>query len=196
MCIDSCMRAVWMSATVGVTMSVGRIFVRCRSAHGQGVQSGSDRHVDYDVEVNAIFSAWHRGRMLTATSSHSFIRMEGTKTGANGIPPMSFSARFRLTDMKGKFNSTVLAAAQGKEGSAGGSSPSSPSSPNGGGNGMVSRPASSTSTVSRLVAPTPAGTSAFSRPAATNTPGAAGHIDVPKAAALLGAIAAGALALL
>ncbi|KDN51311.1 hypothetical protein K437DRAFT_221710 [Tilletiaria anomala UBC 951] len=42
-----------------------------------------------------------------------FLRFEGTKLQANGIPPMAFSARFTLTGMSGSFNSTIMSANNG-----------------------------------------------------------------------------------
>jgi hypothetical protein len=61
-------------------------------------------------------------KTIGPSGQYYFIRMEGTDTGSNGYPVMSFSARFTLNGMSGQFNSTVLQAAMGQEGSASGSS--------------------------------------------------------------------------
>lgn len=63
-------------------------------------------------------------KTIGPSGQYYFIRMEGTDTGSNGYPVMSFSARFTLNGMSGQFNSTVLQAAMGQEGSASGTSSS------------------------------------------------------------------------
>ncbi|CAO1623189.1 unnamed protein product [Parajaminaea phylloscopi] len=120
-----------------------------------------------------------------------FIRMESTKTAPNGTAEaMSFSARFMLDQVTGTFNSSVLAAAQGKEGSAGGASSSSASSLN-----LV------TSTSASVAAATTSASSSASsaRSSSSSTSGAAGRFLAHKAVTAgvgMGVIAAGAVLLL
>ncbi|PWN40510.1 hypothetical protein IE81DRAFT_325512 [Ceraceosorus guamensis] len=123
------------------------------------------------------------------TGQYYFIRMEGTKLGANNLPPMSFSARFKLDKMTGHFNSTVLAAAKGQEGAA---------SPTAG-----AAKVSSTSTLStQRASATPLTGSASANRSSSNTSGSssAAGIVLPahflSAAAGIGAAAVGAVMLL
>lgn len=75
-----------------------------------------------NINVSKTHGSYIVDASIGPNGQYYFIRMEGTKTNSSGIPPMAFSARFTLSGMTGNFNSSVLAAAQGKEGSAPGSS--------------------------------------------------------------------------
>lgn len=107
---------------------------------------------------------------------------------ANGTASaMSFSARFNLQDVTGTFNSTVLAAAQGKEGSASST-------------GAATASASSTG-LKTVASPSSASTAAAaaktsSASSQNSTSGAEGLLASFGAAAGVGALAAGVVALL
>lgn len=121
-----------------------------------------------------------------------FIRFESTKTAPNGTADaMSFSARFNLAKVTGTFNSTVMAAAQGKEGSASSMSSSATST------GLRTLPSSASSSVASVgTAAAAARPSASSAATKTNsTSGAEGLFVNFGTAAGVGALAAGVVAL-
>lgn len=123
--------------------------------------------------------------------------MESTKAASNGTAAyMAFSARFELDDMTGQFNSTVLAAAQGKEGAAPSASNSS-SSAAGSATSSASGAVMSAFSTSPLASASTGASNASSAAAnSTSASGAEGLQFNLAALAGMGAVAAGAVALL
>ncbi|CAO1628810.1 unnamed protein product [Jaminaea pallidilutea] len=144
------------------------------------------------------------------SGQYYFFRFESQKAAANGTATyMAFSARFNLSGMSGNFNSTVLAAAQGKEGSASSteaaasSTATSAAAATAGASSTAAAAAASMATSKTSSAGSSADTVSAMSGASTSSgqsSGAFGGVAVPHnaaaAAVALGAVAAGAVALL
>ncbi|KAJ9478060.1 hypothetical protein PHBOTO_001637 [Pseudozyma hubeiensis] len=72
--------------------------------------------LDTNVSYNAGEGQYQISPTVGPTGGYYFLRFEGTNTTTNSIPAMAFSARFRLEDMTGNFNSTIMSAIQGTSG--------------------------------------------------------------------------------
>lgn len=143
------------------------------------------------------------------SGQYYFFRFESQKAAANGTATyMAFSARFNLSGMSGNFNSTVLAAAQGKEGSASSTGAAASSTATSAAAATAGASSTAAAAVSMATSKTSsAGSSADTVSAMSGastssgqSSGAFGGVAVPHnaaaAAVALGAVAAGAVALL
>lgn len=81
------------------------------------------RDVQYKLQTLATNVSYNAGEgryqispTVGPTGGYYFLRFEGTNTTTNSIPAMAFSARFRLEDMTGNFNSTIMSTIQGGSG--------------------------------------------------------------------------------
>ncbi|PWN91975.1 hypothetical protein FA10DRAFT_259247 [Acaromyces ingoldii] len=141
-----------------------------------------------NLPVTQTKGSWKVDPSIGANSKSYFIRMEGTKLGSDGNPPMAFSARFELSNMSGQFNSTVQNAANGKEGAA-------PSSSTTGSSGSSSTSsASSSSTSSTGLSGAASSSKSSSASSSSSTTSGVAPIYLNSALVTVGAIAAGVAA--
>lgn len=139
-----------------------------------------------NLPVTKTKGSWKIDPSVGADSSSYFIRMEGTKLGSDGNPPMAFSSRFAMSNMSGSFNSTVKAAAAGAEGSASSSATTASSTH---ASGSTSTSASSLKSTS-----TPASGATSSNSTSSTTSGVA-PLSLNNVLVTLAGVAAGVAAL-
>lgn len=148
--------------------------------------------LDTNVDYNAGQGSYHIDPTVGPTGGYYFLRLEGTNTTTHSVPAMAFSARFRLEDMTGTFNSTVMATVQGTSGTAqlsatSASASSTPSAP-----AVSSAPASTPVTLA-TIAPAPSASANTSQISVKSVSGAqVANKMVGYVSALVGFAAVGA----
>ncbi|CAO1622524.1 unnamed protein product [Sympodiomycopsis kandeliae] len=143
-----------------------------------------------DVKTSKTHVKYTVPKDIGPPGKYYFIRFESTDTAPNGTAnAMSFSARFNIDSVNGKFNSTVMAAAQGKEGSASSTSAASTATST----GLRTVPSSSAS--SSAAAGSASSASKNSTSAAATSGADVVFANLPSALGF-GAVVAGAVALL